>query len=99
MKQSPLFTLNWNDALKGLITAVASSVVSVLMNSINEGNFIFSWTAIWHGALVGGIGYIAKNFFTPSTPTKTVTQDADGKVTKTVIETDSVKVNVDQNTK
>lgn len=65
MKTSPLFTLNWNDLLKGLFVAVGSSIVSVVMADINAGKFAINWTAVWHGAIVGAVSYLGKNFFTP----------------------------------
>lgn len=66
MEQSKIFQLNWNDALKGFVTAVAGAVVATIANSINQGNFQIGWTPIWHGALVAGVAYITKNFFTPA---------------------------------
>lgn len=66
MKTSPLFTLNWNDLLKGLFVAVGGSIVSVVMADINTGNFAINGTAIWHGAIVGAVSYLGKNFFTPT---------------------------------
>jgi len=96
MKDSKLFTLNIRDFLHGLIMAAGGGAFSVIMNSINEGRFDFNLTALWHGALVGAIPYLGKRFFTAATPTKTVTQGEDGKVTETVIKTDSVDVNVKQ---
>ncbi len=67
MKTSDFLSLNWTDIGKGLLVAIASSVVSVIMASINAGDFNFTWPAIWHGAVVGFVGYISKNFFTPQT--------------------------------
>lgn len=64
--QSPLFSLNWQDALKGLIMAVAGGAVSIAMADVNAGNFAINGTALWHGAIVGGLGYLFKNFFTPA---------------------------------
>jgi hypothetical protein len=73
MKTSELFSLNWNDVLKGLYTAIGGAVVSTIMTSVNAGNFSPSWTAIWHGAIIGAVSYLSKNFFTPAkivTPTE-----------------------------
>ena len=94
MKTSSLFTLNWNDALKGLIMAALAGTFSVVTAMINAGNFNFNLTALWHGALVGAVPYIVKNFCTPADPTKEVTKTDDGEITKTVINTDTVKVEV-----
>lgn len=65
MNTSKLFSLDWRDLLKGLIMAVAGSVVSVVSNSINTGNFTITFASVWHGALVAGVAYLGKNFFTP----------------------------------
>ena len=92
MKQSPLFTLNWNDALKGLIMAAGGGLMAVIIADVNSGNFDFNWTSLWHGALVGAIPYIVKNFLTPADPVKEVTKTDDGTVTKTVVKTDSVDI-------
>lgn len=91
-KTSPLFTLNWQDAIKGLITAVIGGVVSVVSNDVASGLFTLNGTALWHGALVGGVAYLTKNFFTPSQPLQTVTQTPNGTVTQTAITTDQVNV-------
>ncbi len=95
MKQSPLFSLNWQDALKGLYTAIGGAIVSTLTTIVTAGDFDkITWATIWHGALVGGLAYLGKNFLTPADPIKEVTKTDDGTVTKTVIKTDSVDVNV-----
>lgn len=94
MKTSKLFTLNWQDLLNGLLTAVAASVVSVVTAMVNNGDFNITFAAVWHGALVGGLGYLSRKFLTPADPIKEVTKDEDGTVTKTVIKTDQVDVTV-----
>ncbi len=66
METSKQFSLDYRDLLKGLIVAVAGAVVAVVTASINAGDFNITFTAIWHGALIGGLGYLSKNFFTPS---------------------------------
>ncbi len=94
MKQSSLFNLNFNDLLKGLIMAAGGGIVSVIVADINQNIWAFNFAALWHGAIVGALPYLVKNFLTPATPIKEVTKDADGTVTKTVISTDSVDVKV-----
>lgn len=64
MNQSKLFSLNQSDLLKGLIMAAGGGVVAVIMNSISKDAWDFNLTALWHGALVGAIPYITKNFLT-----------------------------------
>lgn len=94
MKDSPLFTLNWNDVLKGLLMAVITPALFLIQQAIENGQFTFNWKQIGMAAIAGGVAYLAKNFFTPQAPTKEVTQTDDGKVTKTVVNTDTVKVDV-----
>lgn len=65
MKTSGLFSLDWRDLVKGLFTAIGGAIVAVVMNDVNAGNFKINGVAIWHGAIIGGIGYLAKNFFSP----------------------------------
>lgn len=66
MKQSSLFSLNWQDVAKGLIMAALGGMISIISDDINKGVFDINIIALWHGALVGGTAYIVKNFFTPS---------------------------------
>lgn len=69
MKSSPLFSLNQSDLLKGLIMAAGGGVVSVIMNSVTKEVWDFNLTALWHGAIVGAMPYIIKNFLTPAQTT------------------------------
>ncbi len=94
MKQSPLFTLNWNDALKGLLMAVITPALFLIQQALENGQFVFNWKQIGMAAIAGGVAYLAKNFFTPAQPVKEVTKTDDGTVTKTVVNTDTVKVDV-----
>lgn len=96
MKQSPLFTLNWSDVLKGLLMAVLTPALFLIQQAIENGQFTFNWKQIGTAALAGGLAYIVKNFFTPMQPTKEVVKTDDGTVTKTTINTDSVKVDVNK---
>lgn len=58
---SKQFSLNWQDAIRGLLVAVISAVITVIENSISIGDFNFNWENIYKVALTAGIGYIAKN--------------------------------------
>jgi putative exporter of polyketide antibiotics len=64
---SPIFTLNSSDFLKGLIMAVLSSVITVIYQTVEAGSLIFDWKAIGTMALTSAIAYIMKNLFTNST--------------------------------
>jgi len=60
--KSKLFTLDIQDILNGLLMAVISSVVGVLLESLKSGSFVFNWETIGGAALGGGFAYIKKNF-------------------------------------
>jgi len=67
---SKQFTLGLRDFLRGLLTAIASSVVPVLMewsNALQTGaEFNFEPKKILGFAISGGIGYLIVNFLSPS---------------------------------
>jgi hypothetical protein len=65
MKQSPLFTINWHDVLKGLIMAVLTPAVFIIQQTLQNGTLTFNWKSIGMAAVAGGVGYIIKNFLTP----------------------------------
>ncbi len=73
MKTSNLYTLDLQDAGKGLIVAVGGAVVAAIESSLNAGTFTFNWRQIGMTALAAGLAYLVKNFFTPA---KTISNDA-----------------------
>lgn len=73
MKTSNLYTLNLQDAGKGLIVAMGGAVVAAVEASLNAGSFTFNWRQIGMTGLAAGLAYLGKNFFTPA---KTVSDDA-----------------------
>lgn len=66
MKTSDLFSLDLQDAAKGLLMAVGASVFALIAESIQKGQFTFDFTAIWHTAVAAAVVYLGKNFFTPA---------------------------------
>jgi hypothetical protein len=64
---SPIFTLNSSDFLKGLIMAVLSTVITVVYQTVEAGSLVFDWKAIGTMALTTALAYIMKNLFTNST--------------------------------
>lgn len=97
MKDSPLFTLNWQDALRGLIVAVGTPILLAIERVIDAGKMDFSWKTLAMAGLGGGVVYLIKNFFTPAAATKTTTTTPDGTVTETKITTPEVTVKVPNN--
>jgi len=92
MKKSPIYSLNWNDALKGLLMAVGTPAILIIQQTIANGALTFNWKQVGMAAIAGGVAYLIKNFFTNSEPIKEVTKTEDGTVTKTVVKTDQVDV-------
>ena len=60
------FTVSLKDVIKGLIVAVITPVITVIMTSLQAGSLTFDWKAIGITALTAGLAYIIKNFFTPA---------------------------------
>jgi hypothetical protein len=75
---SKKFTINLRDASKGLLVAVLSPVFTIALNSLNAGSLTFDWKAIGTTALAAGLGYLMKNYFTPSATVTTVTPPVTG---------------------
>ena len=63
---SSQFSINWADAGKGLIMAILTPIVFSLLSTISSGTLAVNWHNLLILALSAGLGYIAKNFFTPS---------------------------------
>jgi hypothetical protein len=61
---SPFFSLNTKDFVKGLFVAVFTAVITLLYNSVQAGDFVFNWKAIGMAALTSGLAYIMKNLLT-----------------------------------
>jgi hypothetical protein len=92
MKQSSLFSLNWNDILKGVLMAILTPVLFTIQQTLQNGSLTLNWKAIATTAIAGGFAYLIKNFLTPADPIKEVTKTDSGTITKTVVKTDSVDI-------
>lgn len=69
MKTSKLFTIGTVDAIKGLVVTILTLIVTMLITSINAGEFpvkFEEWKPILLASLGGGLAYILKNFLTNS---------------------------------
>jgi hypothetical protein len=88
MKKINFLPASVRTLVKGLIVAVIGAVVAVVAPSLENGQFVFDWTTIWHTAVAAGIAYIGKNVVSPTPkvvqidPSKTSVVD---KTTKDVI--------------
>lgn len=66
MKNSPLFSLNLKDVLKGLLMAILTPAIVVIEQSVNAGSLHFDWNSITLASIGGGLAYLLKNFLTPA---------------------------------
>jgi len=66
MKSSPIFKLNVNDFVKGLLLAVIASVAAIIKTTIESGSLAFDWPTIGKYALIAALSYLTKNLFTNS---------------------------------
>lgn len=60
------FSLNARDFFKGLLIAVLTPVITVIIQSLEAGNLKFDWTAIGVTALSAFLAYIVKNLLAPA---------------------------------
>jgi hypothetical protein len=66
---STMFTLNWKDIGKGLITAILAAVLAYVLQLLNAPGFSFhmiNWADIARIGFAAGVGYIIKNFLSDS---------------------------------
>jgi hypothetical protein len=80
---SKKFTLNLNDFWKGLLLAVITAAMTIIVPIIQSGSLTFDWAAIGRNALLAGLAYLVKNWFTPS---QIVVKDAPEAIVKKVKE-------------
>jgi uncharacterized membrane protein len=80
MKLSALFTLTVQEWIKGFLSAIVGAVLTVVYATIQTGSIAFNWSEILKVALIAGIGYLMRNFFTPAP--KTI--EVDKSVTKVI---------------
>ena len=66
MKLSNFLKLNILDFTKGLFLAVITAVLTVIYDTLNQGNLSFDWTKIALTALTSAIGYILNRFVSNS---------------------------------
>jgi hypothetical protein len=89
--KSGRFSLKVKDFLKGLFMAVGTSVLMVIQNSIDQGEFTFKWKMVAMAAVGSTVVYLLKNFFTADIheAAKTV-EKAGGEVIKPEDNLDSI---------
>lgn len=81
---SKQWALSLRDLLRGGIIAAISPVFTIIIQSLNAGDFTFSWKSILNVAIISFLTYLSKNFVEPSkviVPTQT---DNTAEVAKTI---------------
>jgi hypothetical protein len=63
---SKQFSLKLNDFWKGLLMAVGTPVIAIMLAALQAGSFNFDWKAIGTVAAASLLMYLSKNFFSPS---------------------------------
>lgn len=63
-------TLQGRDFVRGLVIAVITSVLTIIVQTVEAGSLTFDWKVIGTTALAAGAAYLLKNL---GEPTKTVT--------------------------
>jgi len=81
---STQWTLNLRDLLRGGIVAAISPVFTVLIQSLNAGDFTISWKSILNVAIISFLTYLSKNFVEPSKVIVPTTTDKSVDVAKKI---------------
>jgi hypothetical protein len=69
MNQSPYFSLNWQDALKGFVVAAITAALGIIAQSIDAGHVLPTLAELKAAGIAGlgaGVAYLLKNLFTNS---------------------------------
>lgn len=86
---SKQFSLDYRDLLKGSLMAGLTSGFTIVQQLIDSGNFDkIDWKHTVMAAVGGFIGYLAKNFFTPSKVVAKVQSPENLEVIKDKVEKD-----------
>lgn len=60
------FTISLKDVARGVLLAIVGAVLTFLQGVWATGQVVFDWEQIGSVALIAGVSYLIKNFFTPS---------------------------------
>jgi len=66
MKKSNFLRLHWKDAIKALLLAVLTSVITVILATLEAGSIDIDWKNVGIVALTTALAYILKNWLTNS---------------------------------
>ena len=59
-----LWTVKMGDWERGLVVAIITVPLTIIMNSAVAGSITFNWKVILAAAIAGGVGYLLKNLVT-----------------------------------
>lgn len=89
---SKKFNLNLSDWVRGLLVAVITGPITIIIQSLNEGSLTFNWKTIITVGLSAALSYVVKNWLlTPNEitiknpPAETVQAVRDGDATAKVV--------------
>ena len=76
---SEKYSVNWRDAIKGLVVAVITAVLSTIYSGIEQGGDLadINYMSVLKIAVTAGIGYILKNWLFEPPKTIVVAQSND----------------------
>lgn len=63
---SKIFSLNVSDFVKGLVVAIFGAVLNLLYTMLGNGFSSIDWKSVAQTAILAGISYLMKNYFTDS---------------------------------
>jgi len=91
---SKKFRLAAPDWLKGLAVATLTTPITIIITSLMKHTWVVDWNQIGQVALIGFLGYISKNFLTPSQTTITGTPAPGATTTVVIPPAEAVKAGV-----
>jgi hypothetical protein len=66
MRKSNFLRLNIKDLARGILVSALAGGINVISDTLAAGSLKFNAADISHTALITGVAYLAKNFFTNS---------------------------------
>jgi hypothetical protein len=70
------FLLNARDFLRGSLVSVITAALTVIQNSVQDGQFTFHWKNVATISITAFIAYILKNWLEPSNTTVQINKQA-----------------------
>ncbi len=74
---SKFLQLNLHDLLRGAVIAAISPVFTILINSVANKTVTIDWSNIAKVAMIAGLTYLSKNFFSRAVTIVTITPPID----------------------